>query len=108
MLNYYIFTKSTVPLSTKATERFLARVSALVVPSCRCVRELSMKKKQKNTVYYFVILNREKISCNAVLRIMDVYPGSRTNSFHPGTEFFHPESRIRIKEFKYFNPKNSF
>jgi hypothetical protein len=34
----------------------------------------------------------------AVLRrLLDVYPGS---------EFFHPGSRIRIKEFKYFNPKN--
>jgi hypothetical protein len=26
----------------------------------------------------------------------------------PGTEFSHPRSRIRIKEFRYFNPKNSF
>ncbi len=35
-----------------------------------------------------------------VLRIPDVYPGS---------EFFHPGSRIRIKEFKYFfTPKNWF
>jgi hypothetical protein len=32
----------------------------------------------------------------AVLRIQDVYPD-------PGSEFF--PSRIRIKEFKYFNPK---
>jgi hypothetical protein len=24
---------------------------------------------------------------------------------HPGSEFCHPGSRIRIKEFKYFNPK---
>jgi hypothetical protein len=23
----------------------------------------------------------------------------------PGSEFFHPGSRIRIKEFNYFNPK---
>jgi hypothetical protein len=80
ILNYHIFTKnekSSEPLSTKATEWFLARVSALVVPSGRSVRELSMQKKQKNTVCYFVILNRENISCNAVLRILDVYPGSR-------------------------------
>ncbi len=26
----------------------------------------------------------------------------------PGSEFFHPGSRIRIKEFKYFNSKNCF
>ncbi len=37
-----------------------------------------------------------------VLRIRDVYPGSRIRLFsirHPGSEFFHPGSRIRIKEF---------
>ncbi len=28
--------------------------------------------------------------------------------FHPGSEFFHPVSWIRIKEFKYFNPKKWF
>jgi hypothetical protein len=49
----------------------------------------------------------------AVFRIRDLYPGSEF--FLPGTEFFpsrisdpnffHPGSRIRIKEFKYFNPK---
>jgi hypothetical protein len=27
-----------------------------------------------------------------------------TTFFHPGSEFFHPRSRIRIEEFKYFNP----
>ena len=36
----------------------------------------------------------------AVLRIRDVYPGS---DLHPGSEL--SPSRIRIKEFKYFNPK---
>jgi hypothetical protein len=68
-----------------------------------------------------------------VLRIRDVYPGSRINPnfsipdpnfFHPGSEFFpsrilgpyfsiqgpgseyfYPGSRIRIKKFKHFNPK---
>ncbi len=34
-----------------------------------------------------------------MLRIRDVYPGS---------DFFHPGSRIRIEEYKYFNPKNCF
>jgi hypothetical protein len=30
-----------------------------------------------------------------------------SNFFHPGSKFFfHTGSRIRIKEFKYFNPKN--
>jgi hypothetical protein len=62
-----------------------------------------------------------------VLRIRDVFPGSRIliisipdpNFFHPGSEFFpswipdtnffHSGSRIRIKEFKYFfNPKKLF
>jgi hypothetical protein len=39
-----------------------------------------------------------------VLRIRDVYPGS--DFFSPGSELF--PSRIRIKEFKYFNPKQRF
>jgi hypothetical protein len=38
----------------------------------------------------------------AVLRIRDVYPGS--DFLHPGSDFF--PSRIRIKDFKYFTPKN--
>jgi hypothetical protein len=47
--------------------------------------------------------------CKAVSRIRDVYPG--TDFFpswilDPRSEFF--PSRIRIKEFKYFNPKNGF
>ncbi len=44
--------------------------------------------------------NRETVSqggLQTVLRIRDVYPGS----------YFFP-SRIRIKEFKYFNPKKGF
>jgi hypothetical protein len=40
------------------------------------------------------------------LRIRDVYPGSRIRLFSipdPGSEL--SPSRIRIKDFKYFNPK---
>jgi hypothetical protein len=45
----------------------------------------------------------------AVLRIRDVYPGSRIRLFSiPDPNCLHPGSRIRIKEFKYFNPKNGF
>ncbi len=41
----------------------------------------------------------------AVLRIRDVYPGSRIwISSIPDPNFSHPGSRIRIKEFKYFKP----
>jgi len=45
------------------------------------------------------------------------YPGTyqQTSAADPGclsryhgSDFFHPESRIRIKEFKYFNPKKWF
>ncbi len=36
-----------------------------------------------------------------MLRIQDVYPGSEF--FHPG-----PRIRVRIKEFKYFKTKNCF
>jgi hypothetical protein len=45
----------------------------------------------------------------SVLRIRDVYPGSDFfPSLIPYPNFFHPGSRIHIKEFEYFNPKNSF
>jgi hypothetical protein len=40
-----------------------------------------------------------------------MFPGSDffPSAFRdPGSEFFHPGSRIRIKEFKYFNPKKWF
>jgi hypothetical protein len=42
-----------------------------------------------------------------VLRIGDVYPGSQFFSI-PDPNSFHVGSRIRIKEFKYFNLKNCF
>jgi hypothetical protein len=42
----------------------------------------------------------------AVLRIRDVYPGSDFFPCRiPDPNCLHPGSRIRIKEFKYFNPK---
>jgi hypothetical protein len=53
----------------------------------------------------FYIIRKIKIASKtpslskAVSRIRYVYPGS---------EFFHPRSRIRIKELKYFNPKKWF
>jgi hypothetical protein len=44
-----------------------------------------------------------------VLRILDVYPGSDFfPSRIPDPNCFHPGSRIRIKEVKYFNPKKWF
>ncbi len=44
-----------------------------------------------------------------VLRIRDVYPGSRIRPFLFRIRiFFHPRFRILIKEFKYFNPKKWF
>ena len=45
----------------------------------------------------------------AVLRIRDGYPGSiffPSQILDVGSEFF--PSRIRIKEFKHFNPKNGY
>jgi hypothetical protein len=46
---------------------------------------------------------------NSVLRIRDVYPGSEFFSSQiPDPNFFHPGCRIRIKKFKYFNPKKLF
>ena len=44
----------------------------------------------------------------AVLRIRDVYPGSRIRLFSiPDPNCLHPGSRFLIKEFKYFNPQKS-
>ncbi len=43
-----------------------------------------------------------------MLRIRDVYPGSRIRLFPsriPDPNCLHPGSRILIKEFMYFNPK---
>ncbi len=58
---------------------------------------------------------QENVLCNAVLRIRDVYPGSRIRLFSipdPGSRIRtvsipDPGSRILIKEFKYFNPQKS-
>jgi hypothetical protein len=45
----------------------------------------------------------------AVLRIRDVYPGSDLfPTWIPDPNYLHPGSRIRVKEFKYFNPKKWF
>ncbi len=45
----------------------------------------------------------------SVLRIRDFYPWSRIRLYSiPDPNFFHPGSRIHMKELKYFNPKNCF
>ncbi len=67
--------------------------------------------KPTNTAAKLIMLysNGKK---NSVLRIRYVYSGSRIRIFPiPDQIFFHPGSRIRIKEFKYlqyFNPKKWF
>jgi hypothetical protein len=46
-----------------------------------------------------------------IVATRDVYPGCRIRSFSipdPGSDFFYPRSRIRIKEFKCYNTKNWF
>ncbi len=64
-----------------------------------------MKNKTKN-------LNSNTNCCFyylLVLRIQDVYPGSRIRIFSipdPGSEFFPSESRIRIEEFKKMFPSS--
>jgi hypothetical protein len=53
-----------------------------------------------------VLYVRSYIHLKSVLRIRDVYPGSRIRLFSipdPGSEL--TPSRMLIKEFKYFNPK---
>ncbi len=46
--------------------------------------------------------------CFPVLRIRDIYRGSRIRLFSiPDPNCLHPGSRILIKEFKYFNPQKT-
>jgi hypothetical protein len=60
----------------------------------------------RNTAYNFI---RCYQICAEVLRLRDVYPGSDFFPFRiPDPTFSHPGSRIRIKYFKYFNPKKWF
>jgi hypothetical protein len=49
----------------------------------------------------FVHTQHFKVYLLPVLRIWDVYPGSRM-------QLFSIPDPVRIKEFKYFNPKNSY
>ncbi len=65
---------------------------------------LSPEKKECNLLYLAPMQNN---FVNPVLRIRDVYSRSRRRNLSiPDPNFFHPGSRIRIKQFKYFNPKN--
>ncbi len=69
------------------------------VPQRKAVKKLS----NMISAYLLSLLFSE------VLRIQDVYPGSEF--FHSGSRVKKiPEyrTRIRINEFKYFNPKNCF
>jgi hypothetical protein len=64
-------------------------------------RENNMLKKELEDANFRSLLVR---CCGSGM----FYHGSRIqdpNFFYPGSEFF--PSRIRIKEFKYFNPNNS-
>jgi hypothetical protein len=67
-----------------------------------------MKKAQVGRVYLTNILGDQKLTFNlleAVLRIRDVYPGSRVRLFFiPDSGSELSPSRILIKELKYFNP----
>jgi|LakMenE18May11ns_1017448.scaffolds.fasta_scaffold6590599_1 hypothetical protein len=54
------------------------------------------------------VLKRKDTNSKEVLRIRDVYPGSGFfPSRIPDPNCLHPGSLIRIKEFKYFNPKKT-
>ncbi len=55
---------------------------------------------------YLLHIPRTNTRWRSVLRIRDVYPGFRIRLFSiPDPESEPSPSRIRIKEFKYFNPK---
>ncbi len=89
--------------------KFLYSIYPLLIYSSR------IKRKYLHNVRSSTVPTGTRLSLKSVLRIRDVYPGSRI----PDPTFFHPGSRIRtisitdpgsrilIKEFKYFNPQKS-
>ncbi len=78
-----------------------------IVFSCLC---LLIAFRHGNFVVCFCFLNFASACCcaslHAVLRIR--YPDPGATFSIPDPNFFHPGFRIRIKEFKYFNPKKGF
>jgi hypothetical protein len=84
--------------STTTTELSLGKTLRKVIRSGSKISGRSPISRRKAGSWSVVIL--------PVLRIRDVYPGSRAWLFsipYPGSEL--SPSRIRIKEFMYFNPK---
>jgi hypothetical protein len=78
---------------------------------------MSPERPERVVIYDYTMCGTDRyweliknIVCVPVLRIRDVYPGSRIRLFSipdPGSEL--SPSRICIKEFKYVNPqKNGF
>jgi hypothetical protein len=73
----------------------------------------SRTTKKVGQVRYVLILSSVS-DPGCLSRIPDVYPGSECFPsrfrmfFIPDPNFFHPGSRIRIKQFQYFNPENGF
>jgi hypothetical protein len=67
---------------------------------------IQFKKESSIYTHCLLVISRQVHLLRTVLRIRDVYPGSRIRLFpipDPGSELF--PSRIRIIEFKFFNPK---
>ncbi len=65
-----------------------------------------LRPRQKKGFSSFTNKVRNAPSIRSSVADPDVYPGSRIRLFSiPDPNCLHPGSRIRIKEFKYFNPK---
>ncbi len=62
-----------------------------------------------NKHWFYCGFESRSTVAQSVLRIRDVYPGSRIRIFSiPDPIYLHPGFRIRIKELKCFNPNNGF
>ncbi len=69
-------------------------------------RKISSSKYIHLLLAYLLQFLTQRNVARAVLRIRNVYP--RSEFFHPGSRPEFLPSRIRMKEFKYFNPKKWF
>jgi hypothetical protein len=98
----------------EAEKRSRRRQPAKQSPSA--LRGAGQRRRQRGQGHFVCslqdfLINIEEKMFRSVLRFRDVYPGSQIRIFPSriqDTNFFQPGSRIRIKEFKYFNPKSRF
>jgi hypothetical protein len=80
---------------SSATGSVAIETAAAAVPHRRYLLTRKLKENKHIIANFFYYIWRKQMISECLSRIR-VF-------FHPGTNFFHPGSRIRIKEFEYFN-----